>query len=215
MTFNSQIYGVPFALENVALYRNTDLAPNAPTSIEDMVATGEALKAAGKVTEVLVLPVGQTGDAYHMLPFFTSGGGSVFAKTPDGSYDPKQLELGTPEAAAAMAKIGALGETGQNVLKRRSTAPRCRPCSPIGRRPTWSPVRGTCRPCRKSGVPYAISPVPGFEGAAPAAPFIGVQAMYIASKGKNKAVAQEYATNYFPTPEVAKRCSTRSRARRH
>ena len=37
----------------------------------------------------------------------------------------------------------------------------------------------------------------------PAAPFIGVQAMYVASKSKNKAVAQEYATNFFATPAVA------------
>ena len=34
-----------------------------PTSIEDMVTTGQALKAAGTATEILVLPVGQNGRA--------------------------------------------------------------------------------------------------------------------------------------------------------
>ena len=33
VTFNSRIYGVPFALENIALYRNTDLAPTAPGNL--------------------------------------------------------------------------------------------------------------------------------------------------------------------------------------
>jgi arabinogalactan oligomer/maltooligosaccharide transport system substrate-binding protein len=204
VTFNSQIYGVPYALENVALYRNTTMAPNAPTSIEDMVTTGEALKAAGTATEVLVLPVGQTGDAYHMFPFYSSGGGSVFGKTPDGAYDPKQLELGTPEAAAAMAKIGALGETGQNILKRSIDSTQVPTLFTDGKAPYMVSGPWNLPAVQKAGIPYAITPVPGFEGAAPASPFIGVQAMYIASKGKNKAVAQEYATNYFPTPEVAK-----------
>ena len=69
---------------------------------------------------------------------------------------------------------------------------------------------------KKSGVPYAISPVPGFEGDGPASPFIGVQAMYIAARDKNKALAQEFATNYFPTLEVANgSCSRPSPGRRH
>ena len=204
VTFNSQVYGVPYALENVALYRNTTMAPNAPTSIEDMVTTGEALKAAGTATEILVLPIGQNGDAYHMFPFFTSAGGSVFGTTPDGAYDPKQLELGTPEAAAAMAKIATLGETGSGVLKRSIDSTQVPTLFTDGKAPYLVSGPWNLPAVQKSGVPYAISPVPGFEGMAPASPFIGVQAMYIASKGKNKAVAQEYATNYFPTPEVAK-----------
>ena len=204
VTFNGQIYGVPYALENVALYRNTTMAPNAPTSIEDMVTTGEALKASGTATEILVLPIGQNGDAYHMFPFFSSAGGSVFGTTPDGSYDPKQLELGTPEAAAAMAKIATLGETGAGVLKRSIDSTQVPTLFTDGKAPYMVSGPWNLPAVQKSGVPYAISPVPGFEGAAPASPFIGVQAMYIASKGKNKAVAQEYATNFFPTPEVAK-----------
>src|SRR6478609_7400787 len=60
VTFNGQIYGVPFAVENLALYRNTDLAPTAPATMEDLVASGEALKASGKVSEVLGLQQGQT-----------------------------------------------------------------------------------------------------------------------------------------------------------
>ena len=35
-------------------------------------------------------------------------------------------------------------------------------------------------------------------------PFIGAQNLYVAAKGKSKAPAQEYATNFFIQPEVAK-----------
>ena len=54
----------------------------------------------------------------------------------------------------------------------------------------------------KSGVPYDITPVPAFEGGQPARPFITVDAAYVASKGAHKTAAQEFALNYFATPEV-------------
>jgi arabinogalactan oligomer / maltooligosaccharide transport system substrate-binding protein len=75
VTFNGQIYGVPYAMENLALFRNTELAPAAPKTIEELVATGKKLKAEKKVTEILCLQVGQKGDAYHIYPLYTSAGG--------------------------------------------------------------------------------------------------------------------------------------------
>lgn len=202
-TFNGQIYGVPFAIENVALIRNTALVPDAPTTIEEMVTIGEQLKAEGKTTEVLALPVGAEGDAYHMYPFFTSGGGTVFGQTADGAYDPKQLELDTPEAIAAMTKIGALGETGQNVLKRSIGNDNALTVFTDGKAPFFVTGPWNIPKIQASGIEYGISPVPGFEGEADPTPFVGVQLMYVASKGKNLAVAQEFATNFFPTVEVA------------
>ncbi len=203
VTFNNQIYGVPFAVENVVLYRNTDLAPDAPKTIEEIVATGNRLKSQGKVSEVLALPVGPVGDAYHMYPLLTSGGGAIFGRTLAGDYDPSQLELGTPEAAAAMAKVGALGESGKNVLKRSISADNL--VSLFAGQKTAFMVSGPWNlpAVRDSGVPYDISPVPGFEGAEAARPFVGVQALYLASRAQNKALAQEFATNFFATPEVA------------
>ena len=35
-TYEEQIYGVPYATENIALIRNTDLVPEAPATFEEM-----------------------------------------------------------------------------------------------------------------------------------------------------------------------------------
>ena len=51
MTFDGQLYGVPYSVENIALFRNTDLAPDCPTTMEDLVATGQQLVNDGKATE--------------------------------------------------------------------------------------------------------------------------------------------------------------------
>ena len=55
---------------------------------------------------------------------------------------------------------------------------------------------------QRAAVRNAIQPVPGFEGMGPAKPFTGVQAFFVASKGKNKAFAQEFVANTMNTPEA-------------
>ncbi|MEU2611405.1 maltose ABC transporter substrate-binding protein [Micromonospora sp. NPDC007271] len=203
VTFNGQLYGVPYAQENLALIRNTELAPEAPKTIEDLVATGKQLKAEKKVSEILCLQVGQNGDAYHIYPLYTSAGGYLFGTAANGDYDPKDLGVGKPESIAAFQKIGKLGEKGEGVLKRsiqdtNSIATFAgKKCAYLVSGP-WATAD-----VKKAGIKYDISPVPGFAGGKEAQPFVGVQAFYVAAKGKNKALAQEFVANYVTKPELA------------
>jgi arabinogalactan oligomer/maltooligosaccharide transport system substrate-binding protein len=203
VTYNGQIYGIPYAIENVVLFRNTDLAPQAPKTLDELVAKGKELKAAGKVSEIMALPVGPNGDAYHMYPIYTSGGGYLFGKGAEGDYDPKDLGLSKPEAARAFEKIGELGEKGEGALK-RSISPDNVTSIFTGKKTAFL-LSGPWQipDVEKSGVPYEITPIPGFQGGKEARPFVGVQAMYVASQGRFKSLAQEFATNYFIQPEVA------------
>ena len=203
VTYNGQIYGIPYAIENVVLFRNTDLAPQAPKTLDELVAKGKELKAAGKVSEIMALPVGPNGDAYHMYPIYTSGGGYLFGKGAEGDYDPKDLGLSKPEAAKAFEKIGELGEKGEGALK-RSISPDNVTSIFTGKKTAFL-LSGPWQipDVEKSGVPYEITPIPGFQGGKEARPFVGVQAMYVASQGRFKSLAQEFATNYFIQPEVA------------
>jgi arabinogalactan oligomer/maltooligosaccharide transport system substrate-binding protein len=204
VTFNGQLFGVPYAIENLALIRNTELAPAAPNSIEDMVAASTALRTQGKVTELLALQVGQTGDAYHMYPFYASAGGYLFGTKANGDYDPKDLGVAKPEATAAFAKIGALGEKGNGALKRSITGDNS--ISTFTGKKSAFLISGpwALTDVKKAGISYEISPVPAFTGGKPATPFVGVQAFYVASKGRNKAVAQEFVANYLTKTDLAK-----------
>ena len=89
MTFDGKLYGVPYSVENIALIRNTDLAPECPATMEDLVSTGQQLVKDKKATEIMALQVGQKGDAYHIYPLFVSGGGSYFGQTATGDPDPR------------------------------------------------------------------------------------------------------------------------------
>ena len=203
VTFNGQIYGVPYAIENVVLFRNTDLAPQAPKTIEEMVATGQRLKSSGRASEIFALPVGPNGDPYHIYPLYTSAGGYLFGVGPEGDYDPKDLGVAKPEATRAFQKIAELGEKGQGALKRSISPDNV--TSIFTSKKTAFMLSGPWQipDIKKSGVHYDISPIPGFAGGKPAKPFVGVQAMYVASKSRFKSLAQEFATNYFLQPAVA------------
>src|SRR5699024_4833690 len=64
-TYDGQVYGLPYAIESVALIRNTELAPEAPATWDEMVEMGEK---AGTDYPTLI-QVGETGDPYTMYPF--------------------------------------------------------------------------------------------------------------------------------------------------
>ncbi|GIF53692.1 carbohydrate ABC transporter substrate-binding protein (CUT1 family) [Asanoa ferruginea] len=202
VTFNGQVYGMPFTMNNIVLFRNTALVPDAPTSIEDLVAKGKALKAAGKVDEILALPIGPTGDPYHINPLFTSGGGYIFGTKDSGDFDPSDLGVAKPGATAAYAKIRALGEGGSGALKRSITADNILSLFSTGKAPFMISGPWQLPELKKTSVKYDISPVPPFAGGQPARPFITVDAAYVASRGTNKALAQEFVTNFWSRPDV-------------
>jgi len=204
VTYNGQIYGVPYAVENIALIRNTELVPNAPATIEELVAIGKRLKAEGKVSEIMALQVGQTGDAYHIYPLYSSAGGYLFGTKANGDYDPKDLGVGKPESVAAFQKIAGLGEKGEGALKRSIQADNAI-ATFTGKKAAFL-VSGpwAITDAKKAGIRYDITPVPGFAGGKAAQPFVGVQAFYVASRGKNKAVAQEFVANYLTRTDLAR-----------
>jgi len=203
VTFNGQIYAVPYAVENLALIRNTELAPDEPKSMEALVAAGKKLKSSKKASEILALQVGNNGDAYHIYPLYASGGGYLFGVGANGDYDPKDLGVAKPEAIAAFAKIRKLGEKGDGALK-RSIGPENSISVFTGKKTAFL-VSGpwAITDIKKAGIKYDITAIPGFEGGKPAKPFVGVQAFYVAAKGKNKALAQEFVSNHLTTPDLA------------
>ncbi|MFG1695411.1 extracellular solute-binding protein [Nonomuraea sp. NPDC049309] len=204
VTFNGQIYGAPYAVENIALIRNTELAPDAPATIEDMIAKGKELKKDGKVKEVLCLPVGQKGDAFHVYPIFASGGGALFGTTASGDPDPKQVLLGSEGSVKAFEKLAELGEKGEGALRTSVTNENYIPTFAGGKCAFLVSGPWAIGEIKKAGVSYDITAVPPFKDGQPATPFVGVQAFFVASKGKNKALAQEFVANYVTNKDVAK-----------
>jgi arabinogalactan oligomer/maltooligosaccharide transport system substrate-binding protein len=201
-TYDEQLYGLPYGVESLVLYRNTDIVPDAPATLDDAFAAGQAAVAAGKAESPFNLPIGEQGDAYHMQPLYTSAGGYVFGRNAEGDYDPADLGVGSPGSIEAAKKIASLGEGGSKVLSRSVSGDNSIALFAAGKAPFLLSGPWAKADVEKAGFGYAIQPVPGFAGMAPAKPFAGVQAFFVASKGKNKAFAQEFVANTMNTPEA-------------
>jgi arabinogalactan oligomer/maltooligosaccharide transport system substrate-binding protein len=201
-TYEGQLYGVPYGIEALALYRNTDVVKDEPKTLDDAIRAGEAAKKAGKVKSALNVPVGDLGDAYHMHPLYSSMGGYLFGTTLDGSYDPKDLGVGEPASIEAAKKIAQLGEKGQGVLRRSISNDNSIALFTQGQAAFLISGPWALNDVRESDVDYAVQPVPGFAGQDDARPFMGAQAFMVASNAKNMAFAQEFVTNAVNTEDA-------------
>jgi Bacterial extracellular solute-binding protein len=119
MSQHGSLYGIPIALDTMALVRNTELAPDPPTTMDELIKVGLRLKAAGRAQQIMAVMVGETGDPYQIWPLVSSSsGGWLFGRTPDGAWDPHSIGLARPETVAAFERIRQLGDTGLGILRR-------------------------------------------------------------------------------------------------
>jgi arabinogalactan oligomer / maltooligosaccharide transport system substrate-binding protein len=199
VTYQGTVYGVPYAVETLALYVNTALTDVVePATIEELVTAAEA---AG-TENLLSLPVGQQGDAYHMQPLYTAGGGYLFGENADGTLNPADVGVGQEGAVQAATKIGELGAAG--VLKTSIDGQNNIPLFTDGTAPYLVSGPWALAQLREAGTEFAIAPIPGFEGLEPARAFTGVNAFYVASGAANAAFAQTFLTEVAGSTEIAK-----------
>ncbi|MFD6099719.1 extracellular solute-binding protein [Nocardiopsis flavescens] len=201
LTYDGQLFGVPYSQENIFLMRNTALAPEAPETFEDLVETGTALKDDGETSEVLSMAVGQEGDPYRMNALFTSAGGYLFGQDDEGNWDPADLGLDSDASIAAMERIAEYGESGQGVLRRSIDTQNDAALFFDGEAPFFIAGPWNIGDADAADLEYAISPIPGFEGEGPARPYIGYQAFFVTEGSANSALAQEFLANHVTDPE--------------
>jgi len=198
VTYDGQTYGAPYAVETLVLFANKALTDvPEPKTVEELV---EAAKAGG-AENVLALPVGEQGDAYHMEPFYTSAGGYLFGKDGEGNLDPSDVGVGKEGSITAAEKIGELGKDG--VLKTSISGDNAISLFTDGKAAYLVSGPWALEDIRTAKIDFAMSAVPGFEGMDPAVPFAGVNAFYVATNGKNPAFAQQFATAVASSADIA------------
>ena len=200
VTYQGEIWGVPYAIENVALFRNPHLPPNAPTTFQPAVAEGEALVKAGKAKYPFCDQVGPTGDAYHMEPFYTSGGAYLFGTLKNGDYNPKNVGVGLPASIRFAKLLYQYGEKGKGIFSDSMGYSQAVGGFAAGQCAFLVSGPWAIPQIDAGHQPFALSPVPGFAGLGPTRPFLGVQAFMVSSKAKNAALADQFVLDYVASP---------------
>jgi maltose/maltodextrin transport system substrate-binding protein/arabinogalactan oligomer/maltooligosaccharide transport system substrate-binding protein len=192
--YDGVLYGMPYAMENVALVYNTELMDTPPATWEEVRAMSEEINAADGGYGYII----QTNDPYHMFPLMTAFGGYVFGVDDAGSYDPSDVGLdsaGSIEAAQWLQDMVDAGLVPADVdYDVMHTMFESGDAAMIVTGP-WALPR-----LKEAGVPYAVAAIP--NGSQDAQPFLGVQGFMISNFSENKELAEIFLLDYVATADV-------------
>ncbi|MCP4360147.1 MAG: extracellular solute-binding protein [Chloroflexi bacterium] len=190
-TLDGQLYGMPYAIENMGFFRNTDLVPEAPQTWDEVIEVGATLQESGDVSYGLVVE----GNGYKVYPILTSFGGYVFGQDENGNWLAEDLGVDSEGMIAAgdwMAEQVASGVMSDNTDGETATALFESGEVPFIMDGPWNLGR-----YRDSGIPFEISPFPS-DGQ----PFGGVQGFMINALSDNVLLAQAFLTEFVATEDV-------------
>jgi len=196
MTYDGQLYAMPYSLETIALVQNVDLVgAEAPATWDDMIAKGVA---AGTERPFVINTGGETGDGYTMYGLQTSFGAPVFVQDDTGSYT-SEVGMGGAPGEAFASWLGANGSSGTGYISTTVDYDINNELFASGKAPYT--IQGPWAISAFEGINVAVNPIPS-AGGEPAAPFVGVQGFYLSSKSKNALLAQEFLVNYLGTEDA-------------
>ena len=171
-----KLYGMPVALENVALITNTRLA-KVPKSFADLERQALAAKRKTKAQVGLAVQQGSGGDAFHMYPFFSGLGGYIFGTNKAGNLDPSDIGVANPRFLRNAKLIDKWNKEG--LIRSQVTADNAKALFLTGKVPYYVTGPWFVSDIKKSGVKYAISAFPTIVPGIKSAPFLGVQGFMV------------------------------------
>jgi len=190
-TFDAILYCMPYATENLGFFYRTDLVTTPPTTWEEVVSMGEALKAEGKVEYIMAI----TGTTYDVYPIFTSFGGYVFGRDDKGNYNPEDLGIDSPGMIAGVKWLADNVANGN--LPKDWAGDNNRSLFETGKAPFIMDGPWTLARYREANVPYAITNFPG--GGYPLA---GTQGFFINAQSENVLLAQAFLNEFIATEDI-------------
>jgi arabinogalactan oligomer / maltooligosaccharide transport system substrate-binding protein len=193
-TYDGVLYGVPFAVENVGFFRNTDLVPDAPQTWAEVAEIGRGLVDEGTVQYAMAFP----DLGYNYYPVYSAFGGYLFGYDDAGSYSPEDVGMDSEGMIAGADWANTLirdGYASENIDWEAAHVLFESGQTPFIITGPWAIDR-----FETNETPYAISAFPAAEeGGEPGAPLIGVQGFMVNAGSENLLLAQTYLTEFIAT----------------
>ncbi|HYN33706.1 MAG TPA: maltose ABC transporter substrate-binding protein, partial [Ilumatobacteraceae bacterium] len=197
-TYDGALYGVPYAIENIALIRNVDLVPEAPATFEDLEATALALQADGTVGVPLGLQQ-DPGDPYHNYPLFSALGGYVFGENEDGTYNADDVGIDSEGGLVAAQKFADWSNEG--LISKDVSSDISKDAFLSGDTPFMITGPWNTGDFTDAGLNFVVEPIPPVAGGTPEV-FVGVQGFMQSAFSENADLATTFMVDYLGTEEV-------------
>ena len=201
MTYDGQLYGLPYSTEAIALIQNTDLVGDvAPTTWDEMLAM--SADAGFEDRPFILFTNGTAGDGYSSYPLQTSFGAPVFVQDETGSYT-TEVGMGGEAGEAYAQFLADNGAAGKGIFSDTIDYDTSIELFTSGQSPfllqgPWMPFLGADD---DTDINVLVSPMVT-AGGETAAPFVGVQGFYLSAQSDNTLLANEFLTNYIATEDA-------------
>ncbi|MCB8977085.1 MAG: extracellular solute-binding protein [Ardenticatenaceae bacterium] len=192
-TYEGQLVGMPYAIENLGFFYNTDMIETPPTTWDEVIEMGGALVDSGDATYALAL----SGTTYDGYPLQTAFGGYVFGVNDQG-YDPSDVGIDSEGMIAAGNFIQENVEAGY--ISSSTDWDTAHLQFETGEVPFLMAGPWALDRLREAGVPYAITTFPAAEQVGQS--FLGVQGFAVNALSENVLLAQTFLTEFVATEEV-------------
>lgn len=201
MTYEGQLYGLPYSTEAIALIQNADLVGDvAPTTWEELLDM--SAEAGFEDRPFILFTNGTAGDGYSSYPLQTSFGAPVFVQDESGSYT-SEVGMGGEAGEAYAQFLYDNGSAGEGIFSDTIDYDTSIELFTTGQSPfvlqgPWMPFLGEDA---EQPMNVVVSPMVT-AGGETAAPFVGVQGFYLSAQSENTLLANEFLTNYMATEEA-------------
>lgn len=196
-TFEGKLYGLPYAIENVALIYNPELVPDAPTTWDEVREISEQQVGDGAKYGFVI----QENDPYHFYGIQTAFGGYVFGTNEDGSWNPEDVGIDSEGTIAAFEWLDQMYK--DKILQAGAALNNDLVLSAFTNGDASMAIMGPwyLSNLRDAGVPYAVAPIPSGP-AGEGRPFLGVQGFMISAFSKQPLLAQTFLQEFVATEET-------------
>ncbi len=191
-TFDGELFGMPYAVENMALFYNADLVDEVPATWDELLAAGQALQESGDVTYAFVLE----DNGYKLYPLMTSFGGYVFGKDDTGNWNPNDLGIDSEGMIASGQWIADNVEAGL-ISPNANDGDTAQALFVEGETPFLMTGPWALGQFKEAGINYGIGNIPS-DGQ----PFGGIQGFMINAFSENILLAQAFLNEFVATDEI-------------
>ena len=192
-TIGGKVWGYPMSVEAVALIYNKALVPTPPKSFEEMLTLHDKLKTRG------IRAIGwETGSPYFTWPLMAAGGGYVFQRKIDGTYDPRDTGINHPAAvrgAEFVQKLIAAGVIPQGGLSYADAEADMQD----GKQAMWITGPWAWEGLKNNNIDFGVAPLPTLGGKS-ARPFVGVLGAMLVQGTPNRTAAIDFLENHLLKP---------------
>ena len=193
-THRGRLWGYPLAMESTGLIYNKALISETeiPANLADCVRLAPRLQAQGAAPIMW-----DYNNTYFTFSLLASGGGYVFGKRADGSYDVADIGVNHPAAVAAMETVAGLIRS--QVLPASLSYSVAEAQMNQGKLAMFISGPFAWENLKKNGIDFGVTTIPGVDGN-PGRPFVGVVGAVFNRSSPNLDLAQEFLEHYLVTP---------------